>query len=100
MNSWRLRHSESSVYAIDTRSGSRVFQASSAAFTLARAVSSLNGGRMSVGLGTRRRLALGPSVVERACVELERDWHGGQASGRGLSFRRWGRLGAWPVSYT
>src|SRR3954468_4605957 len=43
-NSSRLRQSESSVYAIATRSGSRVFHASSAACTLRRAVSSVNGG--------------------------------------------------------
>src|SRR3954470_10237357 len=43
-NSSRLRHCESTVYAAATRSGSRVFQASSAACTLARAPSSSNGG--------------------------------------------------------
>src|SRR5215472_17672899 len=44
MNRSRLRHTESSVYASATRSGSRVFQASSAAWTFWRAVSSVNGG--------------------------------------------------------
>src|SRR5215210_4394520 len=43
-NSSRLRHLESSVYARDTFSGSRVFQASWAALTFCLAVSSLNGG--------------------------------------------------------
>src|SRR4051794_9139262 len=40
----RFRHSESSVYAAATRSGSRAFHASSAACTFWRAVSSVNGG--------------------------------------------------------
>ena len=40
----RLRQTESTVYAPATRSGSRVFQASSAACTLARALSRSNGG--------------------------------------------------------
>ena len=48
-NSSRLRQSESSLHAAATRSGSREFHASSAAWTLARAVSSVKGGRMSVG---------------------------------------------------
>src|SRR5260370_34110736 len=43
-NSVRLRHSESSVYACATISGSRLFQAFSAALTLARAVSREKGG--------------------------------------------------------
>jgi hypothetical protein len=43
-NSSRLRQWESSVYAAATRSGSRVFHASSAACTFWRAVSSVNGG--------------------------------------------------------
>src|SRR5689334_6840340 len=43
-NSHRLRHSESSVYASATRSESLEFQASSAAFTLIRADSAVNGG--------------------------------------------------------
>ena len=49
-NSSRLRHSESSVYASATRSGSRVFHASCAARTFAAAVSAVKGGRMLVGL--------------------------------------------------
>ena len=40
----RLRQAESTVYAPATRSGSRVFQASSAACTLVRALSRSNGG--------------------------------------------------------
>jgi hypothetical protein len=40
----RFRHSESCVYACVTISGSRLFHAFSAALTLARAVSSVNGG--------------------------------------------------------
>src|SRR5690606_27688859 len=44
MNSDRLRHTESSVYARATRRGSRVFHASSAALTFARAAASSNGG--------------------------------------------------------
>jgi hypothetical protein len=43
-NSSRFRHFESTVYASATRSGSRVFQASSAACTFWRAVSSVKGG--------------------------------------------------------
>src|SRR5215469_9412472 len=43
-NSSRLRQTESSEYAPATRSGSRVFQASSAAWTFCRAVSSVKGG--------------------------------------------------------
>ena len=39
----RLRQTESTVYAAATRSGSRVFQASSAAWTFCVAVSSVNG---------------------------------------------------------
>jgi hypothetical protein len=38
MNSFRLRQAESSLYAPATRSGSRVFHASSAAWTFCRAV--------------------------------------------------------------
>src|SRR5215470_245663 len=52
-NSSRLRQTESSEYAPATRSGSRVFQASSAAWTFCRAVSSVkggNGGRGDMGL--------------------------------------------------
>ena len=45
-NSARLRHSESSVYASDTRCGSRLFQASSAIRTLATALAHVNGGLM------------------------------------------------------
>src|SRR5688572_5425004 len=43
-NSARLRHALSIVYASDTRSGSREFQASSAARALTAAVSRVNGG--------------------------------------------------------
>src|SRR3954463_9096581 len=43
-NSARLRHALSTVYASETRSGSREFQASSAARALAAAVSRENGG--------------------------------------------------------
>jgi hypothetical protein len=49
-NSARLRHSEFSEYASATRSGSREFQASSAALTLASAVSRVKGG-LSTGAG-------------------------------------------------
>jgi hypothetical protein len=52
MNSARLRHSESGVYASATRSGSRVFHAISAAWTFWSAVSSVKGG--SGGLVIRR----------------------------------------------
>src|SRR4051812_23794195 len=44
-NSARLRHVLSTVYASDTRSGSREFQASSAARALTAAVSRVNGGK-------------------------------------------------------
>jgi hypothetical protein len=44
MNSTRLRHLLSAVYASDTRAGSRVFQASSASRTFCAAVSGVNGG--------------------------------------------------------
>src|SRR5208282_4310772 len=44
MNSARLRHRLSSVYAKETRSGSRLFQPSSAIRTLTIAVSRVNGG--------------------------------------------------------
>ena len=47
-NSSRLRHWESSEYALATTSGSRVFHAFSAAFTFARAVSSVKGGKIGV----------------------------------------------------
>src|SRR4051794_20191587 len=54
-NSSRLRHCESSVYAAATRSGSRVFQASSAAWTFWRAVSSVKGGTGGlIGVTLRR----------------------------------------------
>src|SRR5437870_11984405 len=43
-NSARLRHALSTVYASDTRSGSREFQASSAARAFCAAVSRVNGG--------------------------------------------------------
>src|SRR6188508_3605616 len=43
-NSARLRQALSTVYASDTRSGSREFQASSAARALTAAVSRVNGG--------------------------------------------------------
>src|SRR5215212_7472772 len=43
-NSSRLRHFESGVYASDTFSGSRLFQASWAILTFCRALSSLKGG--------------------------------------------------------
>src|SRR4249919_1572278 len=43
-NSARLRHALSTVYASETRSGSREFQASSAARALTAAVSRVNGG--------------------------------------------------------
>src|SRR5215831_9044701 len=43
-NSARLRHALSTVYASDTRSGSREFQPSSAARALTAAVSRVNGG--------------------------------------------------------
>ena len=43
-NSSRLRHTESSVEASDTFSGSRVFQASCAALTFCLADASSNGG--------------------------------------------------------
>jgi hypothetical protein len=60
-NSSRLRHTESSVYAPATRSGSRVFQASSAAWTFCRAVSSVNGGSGGRGLtGPPRLRAVAP----------------------------------------
>src|SRR5438067_266254 len=57
-NSSRLRHSESSLYASATRSGSQLFQASSAACTFLRADSTSNGGRMSVGLAIAVPLSL------------------------------------------
>ena len=40
----RFRHAESAVYAPATRSGSRVFQASSAAWTFLSAAARSNGG--------------------------------------------------------
>src|SRR5688500_7639049 len=43
-NSARFRHALSTVYASDTRSGSREFQASSAARAFCAAVSRVNGG--------------------------------------------------------
>src|SRR6187551_1797493 len=43
-NSARLRHALSTVYASDTRSGSREFQASSAARAFCTAVSGVKGG--------------------------------------------------------
>src|SRR5689334_24247924 len=43
-NSARLRHALSTVYASDTRSGSREFHASSAARAFCAAVSRVNGG--------------------------------------------------------
>src|SRR5437868_1686484 len=43
-NSARLRHALSTVYASETRSGSREFQASSAARAFCAAVSRVNGG--------------------------------------------------------
>src|SRR5215472_8435472 len=52
-NSSRLRQAESSEYAPATRSGSRVFHASSAAWTFCRAVSSVkggSGGRGAIGI--------------------------------------------------
>src|SRR4051812_47645167 len=56
MNVSRLRHTESSVYASATRSGSRVFQASSAAWTFVSAVSRVKGGNGGrAGTGTSHR---------------------------------------------
>jgi hypothetical protein len=61
-NSSRLRHTESSVYAPATRSGSRVFQASSAAWTFCRAVSSVNGGGRGLTGPPRLRAVAPPSA--------------------------------------
>src|SRR5580693_5364275 len=71
MNSSRLRHTESTVYAAATRSGSRVFQASSAACTFWRAVSSVNGGN-----GGRWATAASPAGT----VTLHRAPYRGQPS--------------------
>src|SRR3954463_8723960 len=59
-NSVRLRHALSTVYASDTRSGSREFHASSAARALSAAVSRVkggNGGRPGAGAFTSEVLA-------------------------------------------
>src|SRR3954471_18628341 len=59
-NSARLRHALSTVYASDTRSGSREFHASSAARALSAAVSRVkggNGGRPGAGAFTSEVLA-------------------------------------------
>ncbi len=48
MNLSRLRQTESSLYASETRCGSRVFQAFSAARTFAVAFSRLNGGQIMI----------------------------------------------------
>ena len=58
MNCERLRHLLSSVYARATRSGSRLFHASSAARIFCAAVSGVNG-----GTGGRCAITSIPSVV-------------------------------------
>src|SRR5262249_44092138 len=65
-NSERLRHSESGVYASATRSGSRVFHASSAACTFCFAVSKVNGGSggfVSISDPVRSLLSAGDEVT-------------------------------------
>jgi hypothetical protein len=53
MKESRSRQAESMVYACATRSGSRVFQASSAACTFFAAVSRVDGGQRRLGFGHR-----------------------------------------------
>jgi len=64
--SLRFRHWLSTVYASETRSGSRVFQASSAARIFWIAVSSVNGGSGDVPL------TFGPPGDHAVCQESDR----------------------------
>src|SRR5688572_15770841 len=92
-NSARLRHALSTVYASETRSGSREFQASSAARAFCAAVSRVNGGN-----GGRPCAA---AFIRRASEMLgERDAYGPRRIGddvRLLSAQRDGRERIGPV---
>src|SRR5262245_20851091 len=94
-NSARLRHALSAVYASDTRSGSREFQASSAARALTAAVSRVNGGN---GGRPCAGVAIKPSEVlgEREPDGARSVGHDGrlQSAQRRLGHREGRRTGA------
>src|SRR6185436_13155264 len=73
-NSERLRHALSTVYASETRSGSREFHASSTARALTAAVSRVNGGK-----GGRPCAAV--AMSRRSEMLGERDADGAQSIG-------------------
>jgi hypothetical protein len=84
-NSSRLRHSESSVLARETFSGSYVFHASSAALTLCLAVSSLNGGTGGL-TGAAKAAGVGKPTLwrwmQKPAFREASDMHAGRRSSR------------------